>query len=383
MAKTVVILGGGIGGLVTANEVRRRLPREHRVVVVEREEAFVFPASLLWVLTGDRELAEISRPLARLARKGIEVVRGEVDAIDPSRREVSVGGRRLTSDYLVIALGAEPAPELVPGLAEAGHSLYTPAGVMAARAALRRFEGGRLVLLTAAPAYKCPAAPYEAAMLVESYCRRRAIRDRTEIDLYAAEAGPMGVAGPEVTRAVRGMVEAKGIVYHPEHQLTRVDPSARRLVFANGAEASYDLLLYVPPHRAPAPVRDAGLTGESGWIGVDRATLESSYPRVYAIGDVVSIPLKLGTPLPKAGVFARNQAAVVARNIARSIMGRGRPATFDGHGACFIEMGDGKAGFGSGDFYAEPVPRMTMRKPGRVWHLGKVLFEKTWLWRWL
>jgi len=104
---------------------------------------------------------------------------------------------------------------------------------------------------------------------------------------------------------------------------------------------------------------------------------------VYAIGDVVSIPLKLGKPLPKAGVFARNQAAVVARNIARSIMGRGRPATFDGHGACFIEMGDGKAGFGSGDFYAEPVPRMTMRKPGRVWHLGKVLFEKTWLWRWL
>jgi sulfide:quinone oxidoreductase len=296
---------------------------------------------------------------------------------------VIVGGRRLVGDFLVIALGAELAPETIPGLAQAGHNFYTLAGAEALRDALAQFTGGKLVVLTAAPGYKCPAAPYEAAMLLESACRKRGIRDRTQIDLYAAEPGPMGVAGPEVSKAVRAMVEAKGIAYHPEHQMREVDPAARRLKFANGAEASFDLLAYVPPHRAPKVVRDAGLVGESGWIPVDRHTLETKHARVYALGDVVSIPLKLGKPLPKAGVFAHGEADVVAKNIALAIAGKSKRASFNGEGACFIETGDGKAGFGNGNFYAEPLPRVKVHAPRRYWHVAKVLFEKHWLWRWL
>lgn len=382
MGQRVVILGGGVGGLVAANELRRALPREHRVVLVDREASFVFAPSLLWVMTGDRELAKIARPLARLQRKGIEVVRGEIERIDPSQHEVIVDGRSLVADCLIVALGAELAPGAVPGLSEAGHNFYTAAGAEALRDAMASFDGGRLALLTAAPAYKCPAAPYEAAMLLESYCRKRRIRARTQIDLYAAEAGPMGVAGPEVSKAVRQMVEAKGVSYHPEHQVVSVDPPTRRIRFSNGGEAGYELLAYVPPHRAPRAVREAGLTADSGWTSVDRHTLETRFQGVYALGDVVSIPLKLGKPLPKAGVFARAQASVVARNVARAITGRGRPAAFDGNGACFIEMGDGRAGFGSGDFYAEPVPKVALRRPGRFWHVGKILFERDWLWRW-
>src|SRR5439155_11692909 len=131
-----------------------------------------------------------------------------------------------------------------PGLASVGHNFYTLAGAEALRDGFARFAGGKLVLLTAAPAYKCPAAPYEAAMLLEHACRKRGLRVKTQIDLYAAEPGPMGVAGPEVSKAVRQMVEAKGIRYHPEHQLQEVDPSARLLRFTNGTEASFDLLAY-------------------------------------------------------------------------------------------------------------------------------------------
>ncbi|MDO8502708.1 MAG: FAD/NAD(P)-binding oxidoreductase [Gemmatimonadaceae bacterium] len=237
-------------------------------------------------------------------------------------------------------------------------------------------------MLTAAPAYKCPAAPYEAAMLLEYACRKRRIRDRTQIDLYAAEPGPMGVAGPEVSKAVRGMVEAKGIAYHPEHQIKEVDDSGQRLKFTNGSEAFFDLLAYVPPHRAPKVVRESGLVGESGWVSVDRHTLETQYDGVYALGDVVAIPLKLGKPLPKAGVFAHAEAEIVARNIVRSITGKGERASFEGEGACFIETGDGKAGLGKGNFYAEPVPQVKIRPPGRRWHLVKVLLEKRWLRQW-
>ena len=248
---------------------------------------------------------------------------------------------------------------------------------------LADFAGGRLVVLTAAPAYKCPAAPYEAAMLLEYHCRKKRIRDKTEVDPYAAEPGPMGVAGPDVSKAVRQMVEARGIRYHPEHQVTEVDAGAHQLKFANGAVATYDLLAYVPPHRAPRVVRDSGLTGASGWIAVDRHTLATRHERVFAVGDVVSIPLALGKPLPKAGVFAHAQAEAVAGTIVRAITGKGKAAVFDGEGECFIETGDGKAGFGKGNFYAEPTPQVTLHGPGRRWHASKVLFEKYWLRRWL
>jgi sulfide:quinone oxidoreductase len=203
------------------------------------------------------------------------------------------------------------------------------------------------------------------------------------VDIYAAEAAPMATAGPAISAAIRQMVEARSISYHPEHQVTGVDPSGRSISFANGASAQYDLLVYVPPHRAPAVVKDAGLLAESGWIPVDRHTLATRFQDVYAIGDVTTIPLKIGRPLPKAGVFAHGQAEVVARNIARAWTGRGEPARFDGHGSCFIETGGGRAGMGSGDFYAEPAPVVQLRQPGLVWHLGKIWYEKYWLYRWL
>ncbi len=382
MASTILVLGCGVGGLVAANELRKALPKEHRVVLIEREAFFLFTPSLLWLMTGGRTAEQITRRLARLEKKGIERVQGDIERIDPARREAVVAGRALPGDYLIVTLGAELAPETIPGLAESGHNFYTLAGAEALQQALKVFTGGRLVVLTAAPAYKCPAAPYEAAMLIEHHLRTRKLREKTRIDLYAAESGPMGVAGPEVSKAVRQMVEAKGIGYHPEHQVKEIDPKARVLKFSNGTEAAFDLLVYVPPHRAPKVVREAGLTNESGWIPVERGTMATKFDRVFALGDVVSIPLKLGKPLPKAGVFAHGEAEVVAANIARAITGEGKPASFDGGGECFVEAGDGKAGFGKGNFYAEPVPQMKMHPPGRSWHAAKVLFEKDWLRRW-
>jgi len=396
---TVLVLGGGVGGVVAARSLRRKLPEQHRVVIVDRERDHLFAPSLLWLMTGRRTARAISRPLDRLARRGIEVIGGEISQIDPNTRRVRVveyppgddpvsrrlGGatRDLEADHLIVSLGVDLAPEIIPGLAEAGHNFYTLAGAGSLRHALSEFTGGRIVVVTATPAYKCPAAPYEAAMLLLDDCRRRGIGDKTQVDVYAAEPGPMGVTGPEVSAQVRRMVEDQGIGYHPEHQVTAVDGSAKTLVFANGATAGFDLLAYVPPHRAPRVIRDAGMVDDSGWVPVDRHTLDTRFPAVYAIGDVTGIPLEMGKPLPKAGVFAERQAKVVAHNIVHTITGKGEPVAFDGHGECFIETGAGKAGFGAGDFYAEPTPRITLHRPSRRWHVGKLLFEKNWFRRWL
>ena len=176
MSRTALVLGAGLGGMVAAQALRRLLPKDDRVVLVEREARHVFPPSLLWLMVGARSAEAISRPVDHAARAGIELVRGEVSAIDPVAKTAVVNGATLRGDALVIALGAEYAPQAIPGLADAGLCIYTLEGATAIRAALEQFQGGRLVVLTATPAYKCPAAPYEAALLVENFLRQRGRR---------------------------------------------------------------------------------------------------------------------------------------------------------------------------------------------------------------
>ena len=380
-SRTVLVLGGGVGGVVAATRLRELLPRRDRVVLVDHERQHLFQPSLLWLAVGQRRPEQIQRSLERLRRRGIEVLIGEISALDPEAKRIQVNGTHLTGDAVIVSLGADLAPDAVPGLAAAGHNLYTLAGASAIQHALEDFRGNRVVVLTAAPAYKCPAAPYEAAMLIQDYLQRRK-PSTAMVEIFAAESGPMGTAGPHVSAAVRGMVEARGVAYQPDHQIAAVEPAARKLRFENGSSADYDLLIYVPSHRAPAVVRSGGLVGASGWVQVDAHSLRTEAPGVFAIGDVTGIPIPSGKALPKAGVFAHREAEVVAENLAAEWAGRGPERAFDGVGACFIEAGAGRAGYGSGDFYAAPVPEMRLHAPSRFWHIGKVLFEKRWLRKW-
>ena len=379
---TTVVLGGGVGGVVTANELRKQLGKEHRVILVDRESKHIFWPSLLWLQVGLRKPDKIVRELATLENKGIEVVNGNVDRIDVEQKVIRVAGMELAADYMVISLGAQLAPEKIPGSTDAGYNLYSLEGAMAIRDARKEFKEGKLIVLTAGVPYKCPAAPYEAAMLLDHDLRKRKVRDQVKVAVYAWEPAPMGVAGPEVSAGVRKMLQERDIAYHPQHQVTRVEGDSGTVHFSNGTEAHFDLLVYIPPHVAPTVVRDSGLTADSGWVPVDRHTMETGFPGIYAIGDVTGIPLAVGMPLPKAGVFAHRQGEAVAHSIAAQVTGRGHAGRFDGNGECFIEAGGGKAGFGRGNFYAEPTPTIKLRNPTRYWHAGKVLFEKDWFRRW-
>lgn len=215
MGKTALILGAGIGGIVAAETLRKLLPKQHRVVVVERERSHVFSPSLLWYMTGGNHAADFTRPVAALTGKGIELVTGEIARIEPEALAVEAAGQTLRGDAMIVALGADYAPEAVPGLAEHGMNLYTLAGAERIRAVFESFPGGRIVVLTAAPAYKCPAAPYEAAMLVDAWCKKQRRGKGIEVAIYAAEPQPMPVAGPVVGGQLKTMLERKGIAYFP------------------------------------------------------------------------------------------------------------------------------------------------------------------------
>ena len=247
---------------------------------------------------------------------------------------------------------------------------------------LKEFKKGHLVILTASPIYKCPAAPYETAMLLHSHFAKKGLSAQIKISFYAAEPIPMGVAGKDVSEGVLNMLKERNILYYPQHQISQVDASAKTLHFANGKQDSFDFLIHVPPHKLPKALQNSPILGPSGWVSVHPNTLETNIPGIYAIGDVTGIPLASGKLLPKAGVFAHGQAKVVANNLIHQLTGKGQPAAFDGHGGCFIEVGGGKAGYAKGDFYAAPIPSVKVHKPGFRWHIGKVLFEKMWFRTW-
>ena len=248
--KIITILGGGVGGLVTARELRKRLGRQHRIVLVDREARHVFSPSFLWLMVGKRRPEQIWRDLSRVSKRGIEVVRGAVTAINPESRSVEVNGRTIDSDYLVVALGADLNPGLIPGLADAGYNLYTLDGATEIRDTREEMARGRLVVLVASMPFKCPAAPYEAAMLLEDDLRKRGVRDNVEVTVFSPEPGPMGVTGPKNSAAVRGMVEGRGIEYRPHHQIESVDPETRTLHFKGGAPRSHSITLSTSPHTS-------------------------------------------------------------------------------------------------------------------------------------
>ena len=383
--KTVLVLGGGIGGLVCANELRRRLSGEHRIVLVEKNGRHAFAPSFVWLMTGHRQPGQITRQVRQLVRPGVEVILDEARGIDLGARRVEANEQTVNYDYLIVALGAELAPETVPGLADAAQTFYTFDGATQLRDALQAFAGGSVAVVVSALPYKCPGAPHEGAMLIADSFRRRGLRDEVKVHLFTPEPYPMPVAGPALGDAVREMLDAKRVVFHPLHKLTAVDPQARELAFEGRDPVRYDMLVAIPPHRGPRLVREAGLANEAGWVAVDRGTLSTQHENVYALGDVTAIPIpgrwKPDVPLmlPKAGVFAHAQAQTVARRIAAEINGIEARDTFCGDGYCMLEAGEGVAGFAFGDFFAEPSPQIELRKMGRTWHLGKVLFEQWWL----
>jgi sulfide:quinone oxidoreductase len=248
--RTVLVLGGGVGGLVTANELRRRLDPADRVVVVERERRHLFQPSLLWLMVGRRRRDQIERPLRELLAPGVELVEAEVRSIDPAIRRVETTAEVLVGDALVLALGAEPDRDAVAGYREAAHDFFSPEGAAACAAALEMFRRGRVVVAVAALPYKCPAAPYEAALLLDDELRRRGLRGRSEIDVYSPEPAPMPVAGPAMGAAVVGLLEAKGIRFHPGSRVERFEPGSREVVLADRGRAGYDLLAGVPRRRS-------------------------------------------------------------------------------------------------------------------------------------
>ncbi len=377
--KSLVIVGAGFGGITAALELRRSLSAEHRVILLDRQRAFMMGLRKLWVLAGQGSRAEGTRPLARLQAKGIEFRHATVTGIDPRARLVRTETGTVPFDRLIVAVGAEPRPDLVPGFSSAAFNLYSADDVDRLAARVQQITQGRVVIGIVGLPYKCPPAPYEAAMLLDQLFRQRGLRPRVEIEVLTPQPMSLPVIGPSGCAQVEGHLARKEIRFSPNRKTVRLEGTT---VVGEGTTVEADLLIAVPPHRPPAFVRDSGLALRGDWIAVDPATLRTSVDGIFAVGDVTDIPLANQMALPKAGVLAEGQAKVVAAEIIAELAGRPAPPPYDGKGYCFVEVGEQRASMVVGDFLATPAPKVELTPPGTDAYQQKQEFERARLAAW-
>ncbi|MDN3028596.1 FAD/NAD(P)-binding oxidoreductase [Streptomyces sp. S.PB5] len=387
MRRNILVLGAGFGGLSTVRELQKHVSPDDKITLIDRSESQVQGLSLLWLLRGWRTLDQVQLVPTKDALGRAEHVLADVEQLDLGARQVRTSQGEFAYDALVLALGAELNTGAVPGLEEAlaagvAAHYYTPEAAVDAHAKLKAVASGKVVFLVSRIPFKCPAAPYEGAMLASDLLTETGVRDNVSVDVYTPEPQPMPVAGPVVGQGVVQMLESQKIGFHPGRQVEGVDAEAREVVFEGGERVSFDLLVFIPPHQAPAPVKAAELS-PTGFVPVDANTLATMVEGVWALGDVASITLANGKPLPKAAVFAKGQAEAVAAGVARHLGYDQAPEPhFSGEGHCYLEIGGHLAAKGAGNFYHPDGPKIELSEPSEDLHRAKESEEQQWLAEW-
>jgi len=381
--KQIVILGGGTGGTMTANRLRRRFDSdEAEIHVVDRDDRHVYQPGLLFVPFALTSLDEIVRPRRRQLRNGVVFHEAEVAWVELDRNEVVLlGGDVLRYDVLVVASGVRLQPDETEGLTGHGwnervFTFYSPEGADGLRRALERFDGGRLVVNLVDMPIKCPVAPLEFAFLADWHLRERGIRGRTEL-VYAT---PLDSAftKPACAEHLSFLLEEKEIELVTEFNAGEVDGVGGTLGSYDGRSLDFDLLVTVPLHGGAAYVEGSpGLGDPLGFVPTDKATLQATArPNVFALGDATDLPTS------KAGSVTHFEAEVLAENVARYFAGEELEAGYDGHANCFIETGFHKALLIDFNYETEPLPGrfpsvlgLPLLRESRVNHLGKLAFQ--------
>jgi sulfide:quinone oxidoreductase len=386
----VVVLGGGVGGTLAANLIARKLKKpiargEASVTVVDVTGRHAYQPGYMYIAMGQERADKLVRPERSLLDGNVELVVGDATAIDPAGQSVTLaGGTQLAYDQLVIATGSRIVPEEMEHFDTEAHHFYTAPASLHLRKALDAFTGGKIVIGIAGIPYKCPPAPLEVAFLIESELRERGLRDKSEITFLSPINRAFTIES--VSEMATPIFEEKGIRLELLAGVAQIDAERKVAITDAFEEHPYDLLIVVPPHKGAQVLIDSGLAPKSGWLPTDRTTLQVKtvakpapgqadadiprYPNIYALGDTTDLPLS------KAGSTAHFEAPVVAERVAATALGRspsGKHADYTGKVMCFFEVGDGKGTLLQFDYDHPPKPP----KPNQLWHLGKIVFNKT------
>jgi sulfide:quinone oxidoreductase len=363
VARRILILGAGFGGLELSTMLSDALGENVEVTLIDKNDSFVFGFSKLDVMFARTSPEAVRLPYAEIAKPGVRFLHETITAIDPAARTVTTDAATHEADVLVVALGADYDYEATPGLREAGNEFYSVAGAERLATILPEFERGRAIVGVCGAPFKCPPAPSETALLLHDYLSARGLREDCEISFVIPLSTPVPPS-PETSRALEQAFSERDIAFVPGHRVSSLDGERGVAVLDDGGELPYDLFLGVPKHRAPDVVIASGMT-DDGYVPVEPTTLRTRFDDVYAIGDVAQIGV------PKAGVFAEGAAKIVAEQLIAQARDRDSTAAYEGRGSCYIEFGGGRVGRVDVDFMSGPKPTGAFQEP-----TGELVAEK-------
>jgi sulfide:quinone oxidoreductase len=392
LGKKIVILGCGFGGLCISNILRQKLDPVHEIIVIDKKDYFMMGLTNLWILDGRRTLEDSQFPLNNLESKGIKYIHDFVIEIDVKSKLIKTLNHNIPFqyDFLVIALGAEITTDIITGFKEYdGFNLYDGESIPALRNKILSLEKGRIAITIMGFPYKCPPAPYESAFIIDRLLRNgnNSKREKIDIDIYFPSKTPLPVAGQQPNQKLFSLLEKQNINLFSNFLLEKVDN--RFLYFNNNQKKEYDILIGIPLHFLPPVISKSGLLDkkEDRWLTVDKFTLKTRFEDVFAIGDATEIKISQLVFVPKAGIFAEGQARSVSSQIINKINGfeneYNNQINFDGKGFCFMDTGDGKAGFIDTNFYDNDGPITILKSPSIEFYNQKVSFEYQRIKEWL
>ena len=375
----IVILGGGFGGLAAANEIRKSLSESQaKITIIDKKDWFMVGFAKLWIISGARTFEDSTGSLNDLPKKGIHFLKDEITKLNLENKTIQTKSQTMSYDFLIISTGAVLAPQRIPGLSENGYNLYDHSQLLEIKDKIENMDSGKIAICVMGMPYKCPPAPFEASLIIDSMLRKLNIRDSVQIDFYSPAPITLPAAGPEVSKQILELINSEKISFHDSCKTKSVETN--KLVFENG-DADFDLLLAVPPHIAPKIIYDARLAKDPGFIPIDR-DCKTSFENVFAVGDVTSLVVTEKMAVPKAGVFAEGEAIAVAKNIISKIQEKNDFVLYDGKGGCFIESGRDTASVIEVDMFAEPKPSTKLTESTTENLIKKQEFEKERLANW-
>jgi sulfide:quinone oxidoreductase len=382
--KKILILGGGTGGTIMANKLRKVLERdEWEITLVDKQKTHYYQPGFLFIPFGIYNKYDVIKPKSDFFPPGINVIYVPIDRIDGGNNKVILENSKvLNYDFLIIATGTQTRPDETPGLNEelwykSIFDFYTVEGAVALRKFFKSWEGGHLVLNIAELPFKCPVAPLEFVFLADAYFHEIGIRDKVEISYVTPLPGAF--TKPQATKMLGELLDEKNIKVIPEFYIERVDNKNKKIISYDEQEIPFDVLTIVPVNMGSDVIERSGLGDDLNFVPTDKYTLRSDkYENIFVLGDASNIPTS------KSGSVVHFSADVLFDNLMSAIEGRPLMAKFDGHSNCYIETGFGKGSIIDFNYDTEPLPG-TFPLPGigpfgllkntKMNHYGKVLFR--------
>jgi len=365
----ILVVGGGTGGTIVANNLARRLSGEIRagkvkLTMLSASDKHMYQPGLLYVAFGQMMPDELYRDQASLLESSIDFHVDPVEQFELDKNQVKTkSGKVYMYDVMVIATGSRIVPEQIPGLAEGAETFYSEAGAVKMFKRLREFQGGKIAVVVGVP-HKCPIAPVEVIFSMHDYFKARGIRDKVTIKYHY----PIGRIHTikEVATWAKPEFDRMGIEYETLFNVKEVDVKNKVVKSEEDTEYAYDLLIAIPPHRGMEVIEKNGL-GEGGWIPTDRHKLTmNGHDNVYVVGDTTNLPVS------KTGSAAHFEAEVISENIS-SIVKIGTPVRdYDGKVYCFIETGHDSATYAMFNYQNPP----DLKPPSKPMHWFKMSYNK-------